>query len=96
MFSRIARGDVFYYELAVPEGQNMFDIAQSLEQMGVMRAEEFLKAAHNPAPVRDLAPEAKSTEGYLFPSTYHVTRSMTAASLRSRWMVTSSVLERRM
>ena len=27
IFDRIARGDVFYYELVVPEGKNMFDIA---------------------------------------------------------------------
>ena len=27
VYDRIARGDVFYYTLVVPEGQNMFDIA---------------------------------------------------------------------
>jgi UPF0755 protein len=54
----------------------MFDIAQSLEDLGVMRADEFLRAARNPAPIRDLAPEATTLEGYLFPSTYHLTRLM--------------------
>jgi len=28
VFRKIARGDTFYYELVVPEGQNMFDIAE--------------------------------------------------------------------
>jgi len=30
VFKRIARGDIFYYELVVPEGNNMFDIAASV------------------------------------------------------------------
>ena len=42
---RIARGDVFYYELVVPEGKNMFDIAASVEQLGVFPASAFLAAA---------------------------------------------------
>jgi UPF0755 protein len=81
VYSRLARGDVFYYELPVPEGRNMFDIAQSVEDLGLMPAEQFLAAARDPAPIRDLAPEARTLEGYLFPSTYHVTRSMSAADI---------------
>ena len=81
VYSRIARGDVFYYELPVPEGRNMFDIAQSVEDLGLMTAEQFLKAARDPAPVRDLAPEAATLEGYLFPSTYRVTRLMSARDI---------------
>ena len=81
VFTRIAKGDVFYYELAVPEGRNMFDIAQSLEDLGLMKASEFLRAARDPAPIRDLAPEATTLEGYLFPSTYHLTRLMPAEQI---------------
>jgi UPF0755 protein len=81
IFTRIAKGDVFFYELPVPEGRNMFDIAQSLEDLGVMKANEFLRAARNPAPIRDLAPEAATLEGYLFPSTYRVTRLMPAEQI---------------
>src|SRR5947209_5514453 len=33
VFDRMIRGDVFYYELTVPEGQNMFDIAKSVDQL---------------------------------------------------------------
>ncbi len=81
VFTRIAKGDVFYYELAVPEGRNMFDIAQSLEDLGLMKASEFLRAARNPALIRDLAPEAATLEGYLFPSTYRLTRLMPAEQI---------------
>ncbi len=74
VFHRIARGDIFYMELRVPEGSNQFDIAAMLEQMGVMKAADFLKVARNPALIRDLAPDAPSLEGYLFPAMYKVTR----------------------
>ena len=59
----------------------MFDIAQSLEDLGLMKAGEFLRAARNPAPIRDLAPEAATLEGYLFPSTYRLTRLMPAEQI---------------
>ena len=55
---RIARGDIFYYELVVPEGKNMFDIAAAAEQLGLFPAAEFLEAARDPALIRDLDPQA--------------------------------------
>ncbi len=93
VFDRIARGDIFYYELAVPEGANMFEIGDRLQSLGVMSSADFLKAAHNAALIRDLAPRAPTLEGYLFPSTYRITRHMTAqqvcrvmtAEFRKRW-----------
>ncbi len=81
VFDRIARGDIFFYALAVPEGNNIFDIAAALEREGIMDGREFLKAAQDPAPIRDLAPEAPSLEGYLFPDTYRITRHTTAEHL---------------
>jgi len=81
VFDRIARGDVFYYQLTVPEGSNMFDIAANLEQFDFLRPNEFLKAARDPSLIRDLAPQAPTLEGYLFPSTYRLTRNTTAREL---------------
>lgn len=81
VFDRIARGDVFYYKLRVPEGSNIFDIARIVGEMGFVDAEEFLAAARKPAMIRDLAPEAAMLEGYLFPSTYYVTRQTTAVEI---------------
>jgi peptidoglycan lytic transglycosylase G len=81
VFDRIARGDIYYVEFIVPEGSNMFDIGHAIETAGVMPAEDFLRAAGDPALVRDLAPEAKTLEGFLFPATYRLTHSTTAADL---------------
>jgi len=81
VFGRLQRGDVFYYELTVPEGKNMFDIATAVEQLGLFPAERFLEAARNPAPIRDLDPQAPTLEGYLFPNTYRLSRATTPGQL---------------
>ncbi len=81
VFDRIARGDVFYFSLVVPEGNNMFDIAAALEREEIMPAADFLKSAQDPALIRDLDPLAPTLEGYLFPDTYRLTHSTTPAAL---------------
>jgi UPF0755 protein len=81
VYSRIARGDVFYYELKIPEGLNMFDVASLVAGLGFTTAPEFLAAARDPSLIRDLAPAAPTLEGYLFPDTYRVTRHTTPREL---------------
>jgi len=84
VFDRLTRGDVFFHELVVPEGHNLFDIAGSLEKLRVAAAVGFLQAARDPSPIRDLAPEAQTLEGYLFPDTYRVSRQTSAEELCRR------------
>ncbi|HLY16077.1 MAG TPA: endolytic transglycosylase MltG [Bryobacteraceae bacterium] len=81
VFDRIARGDIFYYQLVVPEGKNMFDIAAAAEALGLFPAPQFLDAARDPKLVRDLDPQAPTLEGYLFPNTYRLGRHTTPAAL---------------
>jgi len=81
VFDRIARGDSFYYALVVPEGRNMFDIAAAAANLELFTAPEFLDAARDPSPIRDLDPDAPTLEGYLFPSTYRLGRHTTPAAL---------------
>jgi UPF0755 protein len=78
VLAKIARGDVYLKELRIPEGANMFDIAAAVEQQGFAKSVDFLKIARNPALVQDVAPDAPSLEGYLFPSTYRFTRRTSA------------------
>jgi len=81
VFDRIARGDVFYYELVVPEGDNMFDIGGAVDRLGVFPTAEFVKAARDPALIHDLDPQAPTLEGYLFPSTYRLGHHTTPEQL---------------
>jgi len=74
---RLRRGDVYYRTVLVPEGFTMFDIARTVEDAGLGRAEDFLKVAQSDTSlISDLDPSAKSLEGYLFPETYQFTRMM--------------------
>ncbi len=78
VFDRLAHGDIHFYEVTIPEGSNLFDIAKLLEQHTPVQAEDFVKAAFDPSPVRDLDPHAPTLEGYLFPATYRLTKHTTA------------------
>jgi UPF0755 protein len=81
VLDRIHRGDIYHFELAIPEGSNRFDIAKLVAKTGTISSEDFMKASADPAPIRDLAPKAPSLEGFLFPATYRLTHSTTAQEL---------------
>jgi UPF0755 protein len=73
---RLARGDIYVHTVVIPEGYTMFDIAQAMQNGNLGSSQEFLEAATaNTGLISDLAPEAKSLEGYLFPATYQFTRT---------------------
>jgi UPF0755 protein len=82
VFDKIRRGDIFFQYLTVPEGSNMFDIANLLStELDAIHPDDFLRAASDPQMIRDLDPQAPTLEGYLFPSTYQVTHRTTAKQL---------------
>jgi UPF0755 protein len=81
ILGRLARGDIYYMELLVPEGFNMYDIADAVGKLGTMQPETFLAAARNPAMIQDLDPHAPSLDGYLFPNKYRVYRHTTAQQI---------------
>jgi UPF0755 protein len=81
VFTRIQKGDIYYTELLVPEGTNIFDMATLVATQSQITAAAFLAAAKNPAIIRNLDPAATSLEGYLFPSKYRIYRHTTAAQL---------------
>lgn len=75
---RLRRGDVYFHTVVVPEGFTIFDIAHAVEAAGLGPAEEFLKVAKSDTQlITDIAPNATSLEGYLFPDTYEFSRMMT-------------------
>lgn len=76
VYGRIARGDIYFHTVTIPEGYTMFDIAKAMEDAGLGPAQDFLRVAQTQTQlIADLAPDAKSLEGYLFPNTYEFTRT---------------------
>ena len=81
---RLVRGDIYVYTVVIPEGYTMFDIANAIQESGLGSRDEFLKIAQSEtALVSDLAPEAHSLEGYLFPNTYQFTRTQSMPEMVS-------------
>ena len=82
VYERIARGDIYFHVVTIPEGYTMFDIAKAMEDAGLGSAADFLQVAETQTQlISDLAPEAKSLEGYLFPNTYQFTRTQSVEEM---------------
>ncbi len=79
---RLVRGDVYKHTVVIPEGFNMFDVANAIDAAGLGRREDFLQIARTDlALVSDIDPAARSLEGYLFPDTYQFTRTQTLGDI---------------
>jgi UPF0755 protein len=82
VYDRIARGDIYFHVVTIPEGYTMFDISKAMEDAGLGAAADFLHIAETQTQlISDLAPEAKSLEGYLFPNTYEFTRTQSQGEM---------------
>jgi UPF0755 protein len=76
VYDRIVTGDIYVHTVVIPEGYNLFDIANALQTAGLGWRDDFLAVARSDvALISDLDPQAPSLEGYLFPDTYEFTRT---------------------
>jgi UPF0755 protein len=82
VYARMLRGDVYTIVVSIPEGYNLFDIAQTVANTGLATRDEFLTAERSQTKlIADLSPNAPSLEGYLFPDTYRFPRHTTPAQM---------------
>lgn len=82
VYEKLRRGEIYAVVLTVPEGDNIFDIAQAVERAGLGNSKEFLVAERSDTDlVRDLDPGAQSLEGYLFPAVYLVPPTATPRAI---------------
>ena len=81
VFDTIASGRVFTVQLVIPEGFDMFAIADLAAREGFLTREDFLAAARDPTPILDLAPHAPNLEGFLAPATYAFPRHVTGVEM---------------
>jgi UPF0755 protein len=71
VLSKLVRGDVIKYPITIPEGYNLFQIAEVLEQTKVCAKKIFLEKTRDHYFIADLDLEVENLEGYLFPDTYN-------------------------
>jgi UPF0755 protein len=86
VYRRIASGDIYTHALTIPEGYNIFDIAQAVEAAGLGDRAAFLaeERKHTELIAEWTAGASNppaSLEGYLFPDTYHFARHTPAVHI---------------
>ncbi len=67
---KLTRGDVLSRKITIPEGFNLYQIADRLDAGGICGSGTFLDYAADEAFLATLRIGAASAEGYLFPDTY--------------------------
>ena len=80
VYDRLRIGDVYTVTLVIPEGYNIFDIANAVAEAKLDTREDFLAAERkNTELIAEWVPKgsASSLEGYLFPDTYKFSRHAT-------------------
>jgi len=74
IIEKLAKGEVYYRPLIIPEGFNIFQIGDLLATGFGYDRNDFLRHVQDQKLIKSLGLDVTSLEGYLFPDTYFVTR----------------------
>ncbi|HSB37172.1 MAG TPA: endolytic transglycosylase MltG, partial [Thermoanaerobaculia bacterium] len=77
----IVAGDVVTYRITVPEGFTADEVFSLFSSQGFGFPADYRYLFEHPAEVEGVPPGAPSLEGFLFPDSYTVTRSMSAREI---------------
>lgn len=81
ILEKLEKGMVVKHPITIPEGYNVREIAELLEDAGLSRKTLFLAKAYDKRFLSKLGIDASSVEGYLFPDTYYLTKGMSEESI---------------
>lgn len=73
----LSSGRIVKYKVTIPEGYNLFEIADLLSKQQIVKTKEsFLEVARSPKAAKEfLGFDAPSLEGYLYPATYDFSKN---------------------
>jgi UPF0755 protein len=84
----LEKGEERTTKLVIPEGFTRFDIAKRIlekfPQNPPVDEKTVLAMMEDTSPIKDIAPEAKNLEGYMYPSTYSFPKETTAKDIVKR------------
>jgi UPF0755 protein len=78
---KLVSGEVILKTITVREGLDRFAIAKLFAAEGLGTEEQWERVTGEPDLIRDIAPDAESLEGYLFPDTYKFDPGTSAATI---------------
>lgn len=73
----MVRGKVYLHKITIPEGYNLRQIAELIDQVNLADPADFVKAATDASLVREMGLDGETFEGYLFPETYFFPKETT-------------------
>ncbi len=79
----MVKGTVKLYKLTIPEGYNLYQIAELVDAANFGTKNDFIKAATDTALARKNGLEEETFEGYLFPDTYFFPKEVTIEKIIS-------------
>jgi UPF0755 protein len=78
MLELLTSGRAITTSVTIPEGKNLFEIAQILEANKITNAKEFIKLAKDSSVAKEFGIPGERLEGYLYPETYNLNKDMPA------------------
>jgi UPF0755 protein len=78
ILTRIVQGHVVTYELVIPEGFTVAQIAERVAAAELAERDAFLAVARSAAIATSFGVEGDTLEGYLYPETYRMPRGLSA------------------
>jgi UPF0755 protein len=81
LWGKIVNGDVAKYQVIIPDGSNIYDIAQTLGDLELADPSTFLATATSPELALRMEIPGSTLEGYLFPDTYTFVKDMSAEEI---------------
>jgi len=100
ILEKLAKGEVKLYKITIPEGFNIFQIAELIAGNGFDNKSAFIEAASNADLARKYGIEGETFEGYLFPETYYFPKNSTpesiiASMVKQFWLVFGAAWQER-
>ena len=83
IMEKLVKGEVELYKLTVPEGLNIYQIADLVAQAGFAEDTRFIEAATDADLALKSGINAKTFEGYLFPETYYFPKKVSSETIIS-------------
>lgn len=92
ILEKLVKGDVKLYKLTIPEGLNIYQIAELVAQEGFAEKAAFIESSTDAAFAREHGIPAETFEGYLYPETYYFpknvsTRTIVSSMVKRFWLV---------
>lgn len=75
ILEKLKKGEVITLMVTIPEGYNLEQIADLLDENGISPKANFLKYAHDSRTLEKLGFSGNTLEGYLYPDTYRFCRN---------------------